>query len=436
MWCRSVVRLLPALALAAQAACTAQAPTGPGAGNGGSGGTGTGGSRPPAAGAPGTGGIGGSGGSGGSATGGSPGSGGSGGAAGTAGAPTPPRDAGGANRDGGGRPADAGGADGGPNSAGVGPTAPPPRDFQTPGIVVYWGQNGVGGRIVDPTKHEKPLADTCRDNPQYEMIVIGFVIDFFSEENADRTPRVNFSKHCTSANAFDPEHRRLYRCDEIGRGVNECQRLNKKVLISLGGAVGGYGFANDGEARTFAQTTWDLFLGGQSQYRPFSTAVLDGVDLDIESGGGTGYSAYVTRLRELMATDKSRRWYVTAAPQCPFPDAHLGPGAGKAFGDVPRQFDFLFVQFYNNFCGLFNPDFFVSSFNSWAGVGPKVMVGLPARADAGGGFVGRGTLPGVLNRVKSSPAFGGVMLWDASYDQNSDEGGALFSEFIQTQLPR
>ena len=267
------------------------------------------------------------------------------------------------------------------------------------------------------------------------MIVLAFIIDFFSAENVDRTPRTNFSSHCNSRNAYDADHKRLYRCDEIGRGVNECQRLGKKVILSLGGAVGNYGFTDDAQARMFAQTTWDLFLGGKSNFRPFSTAVLDGIDLDIEGGSPTGYGAYVTRLRELMDTDKSRKWYITAAPQCVFPDAFLGPGAGRALGQVPGLFDLLFVQFYNNVCAGTNPDFMVQTYNRWAGVGPKIVVGLPATPQAGGGHVGRGSLPGLLNRVKRTPAFGGVMLWDASYDQNSVEGGQSYGAFVKTQLP-
>ena len=243
----------------------------------------------------------------------------------------------------------------------VGPTAAPPRAFQFPGIVTYWGQNGASRVTTDVTKHEKSLAETCQDNPQYEAVIVAFVIEFFSPENVDRTPRMNFSKHCTSMNAYDADHKRLYRCDVIARGINECQRMNKKVLISLGGANGDYGFANDDEARTFAQTTWDLFLGGQHKFRPFTTAILDGIDLDIEGGGSTGYTAYVRRLRELMSGDKSRPWYISAAPQCPTPDAHLGPGAGKVLGDAPELFDFLNVQFYNNWCGGHNPGLLVSA---------------------------------------------------------------------------
>jgi chitinase len=340
--------------------------------------------------------------------------------------------------DAGGAPPPAAGPAPTPPTIDVGPTAAPPRRFQFPGIVAYWGQNGVAHQSTDPLKHEKTLAETCRDNPHYEAVIIGFVIQFFSPDNIDRTPRTNFSKHCTSMNAYDADHKRLYRCDEIARGINECQRLQKKVFIALGGAPVGaadYGFASDDEARMFAQTTWDLFLGGKHAFRPFTTAILDGVDLDIEGGGSTGYTAYVRRLRELMNADKSRSWYITAAPQCPYPDALLGPQPGKVLGDAPELFDFLSVQFYNNWCGGHNPDLLLSAFNVWAKAGPKILAGVPAASGAGNPFIPRTQLPGLLNQMKASPAFGGVMLWDASYDQNSAEGGQTFGAFVKSMLP-
>src|SRR5207253_10880397 len=129
------------------------------------------------------------------------------------------------------------------------------------------------------------------------------------------------------------------------------------------GASGGYGFTSDAQAETFAQTVWQSFMNGSSAVRPFGSAVIDGVDLDIEGGSTVGYGAFARKLRTLSAADRSRRWYITAAPQCPTPDAFLGPAAGRALGDSPQSFDYLFVQFYNNFCGYQDPAAFMTSFN-------------------------------------------------------------------------
>lgn len=59
--------------------------------------------------------------------------------------------------------------------------------------------------------------------------------------------------------------------------------------MSLGGANGVYGFANDADAESFADTLWNIFGAGESDTRPFGDAIIDGFDLDIEGGGSTGY---------------------------------------------------------------------------------------------------------------------------------------------------
>lgn len=288
-----------------------------------------------------------------------------------------------------------------------------PDPLPHPALVVYWGQNGWGGAHLDQEdRWEQSLAETCANNPHYDAIVLGFVIDFASPLNEDSLPHLNFSFHCEDP--YDDANPVLLRCPQIEAGIEACHALGKHVLISLGGASGAYGFESDAEARTFARTTWDMFMGGTHAYRPFGPAVIDGVDLDIEGGGTVGYTSYVQELRRIIDTEGGGRAYsIAAAPQCPYPDAYLG----STFDEAADAFDFVMVQFYNNYChygpsGSFN-------FEQWAGLGPEILVGLPAAAQAGGGFVPPGDLPSLLGPISSDPAYGGVMLWDASYDQNS-----------------
>lgn len=47
-------------------------------------------------------------------------------------------------------------------------------------------------------------------------------------------------------------------------------------MFSLGGASGAVSFTSDSQAQSFADTIWNLFLGGSSADRPFGSAVLDG----------------------------------------------------------------------------------------------------------------------------------------------------------------
>ena len=87
------------------------------------------------------------------------------------------------------------------------------------------------------------------------------------------------------------------------------------------------------------------------------------MDLDIEGGGSTGYAAFVTQIRS-HASGASKQYYITGAPQCPFPDANLGAVINAVgFDAVYVQFceqstipSYLYLVFItsadNNYCGL------------------------------------------------------------------------------------
>lgn len=81
-------------------------------------------------------------------------------------------------------------------------------------------------------------------------------------------PEVNFSNHCWDK--VSDEYPDLYRCPTIEEGILACQQLEKKVLISLGGAIA-YNVLNDNLAEGLAKNLWDLFLEGKgkSEIRPF-----------------------------------------------------------------------------------------------------------------------------------------------------------------------
>jgi len=165
-----------------------------------------------------------------------------------------------------------------------------------------------------------------------------------------------------------------------------------------------------------------MFLGGSSSMRPFGTAILDGVDLDIEKGTTTGYTAFVNTLRNTYFNGASKKYYISSAPQCVYPDEWLGPNPGTAFEN--GWFDYVWVQFYNNYCGV---DAYPSqfNFNTWAtwatttSLNPDVKIFVGAGADftfVGTGYVNLATLQTIAGAVGQQHAnvFGGVMLWDAS----------------------
>lgn len=220
----------------------------------------------------------------------------------------------------------------------------------------------------------------------------------------------------------------------MAEDIKTCQDKGKIVTLSMGGATGAAVFTDDAQAEDFAQTVWDLFLGGDSDTRPFGDAVLDGLDLDIEGGGSTGYIAFVKKIRAL-SDGADKPYYITAAPQCPFPDAYLGDVLNGA------EFDAVYVQFYNNACGVDHYDdanaWNFAAWDDWAkNTSPnkdvKVFVGAPADTTAANsGYVA----PDVLGKIATETmakydSFGGIMLWDASQAYANDR----FDQAIKTAM--
>jgi len=303
-----------------------------------------------------------------------------------------------------------------------------------PKNVIYWGQESDGP--------EQPLRHYC-DSGNYDIIVMGFAYEFPTPSTGDsQYPALNFASHCETA--YDDANPLLLICPGIGADITYCQSLGIEIIMSFGGGVGRYGFSSDSQAVTFATLVWNMFMEGTHPIRPFGTAIISGVDLDIEGGGTTGYVAFINQLRTYFATSQ-RNYVISSAPQCVFPDGRLGPGAGTALGEA--WFDYVWVQFYNNYCGLeFLPYLTVPQFNfdvwaGWARTGSlnknvKVFLGAPAAASAvGAGFVDITKLQAYASSVMASysDVYGGIMLWDASNSDNNGNFGALVSAIIKAQ---
>ncbi|KZP27341.1 carbohydrate-binding module family 5 protein, partial [Athelia psychrophila] len=285
----------------------------------------------------------------------------------------------------------------------------------------YWGQNSYGATHGSDTanwqqrlSHYCQASNIARDDT-IDAIPVAFLNVFF---DTGGLPSLDLSNICgvSSYPAFPGTA--LPDCDFLAADIETCQAAGKIVTISLGGGAGSYGFTSDAQGQAFADTIWNIFLGGTSTTRPFGAAVLDGVDLDIEGGGSTGYAAFVTQLRSHM-NGANKSYYITGAPQCPFPDAYLG-SVINAVG-----FDALYVQFYNNYCGLTGfsnvNDWDFGTWDSWAKTtspnkNVKIYIGAPAASTAAGsGYVDSGTLASIIQSTKSQySSFGGAMLWDAS----------------------
>ena len=158
---------------------------------------------------------------------------------------------------------------------------------------------------------------------------------------------------------------------------------------------------------------------GSNVDRPFGSSVVDGFDFDFESTANN-LPAFGAKLRSLMDGAGGKKFYLSAAPQCPFPDAADGATLDAV------AFDFVFIQFYNNYCGVssFQPgattqsSFNIDVWDKWAkgskNPNVKTFVGIPANTGAGGGYTDGDTLKQAIAYSKQYTSFGGVMMWDMS----------------------
>ncbi|KAI5956368.1 CHT2 [Candida jiufengensis] len=256
-------------------------------------------------------------------------------------------------------------------------------------VALYWGQNGALG--------QERLSHYC-DNSDADIVLLSFLNDFPDPTN------VNFANQCG-----DTYPSGLLHCQAIGEDIKTCQSQGKKVLLSLGGAAGNYGFSSAAEATAYADTLWNKFGNGQGDNeRPFDDAIVDGFDFDIELGSNTGYPELATALKSKF--DSSKQYYLSASPQCVYPDAKVGELLEK----VPL--DYAFIQFYNNYCSI-DGTFNYKTWSQFADSAPnsniELFVGVPA-TDNINGYVSSEDLAKAIDEIKCDKHFGGVSLWDAS----------------------
>lgn len=261
------------------------------------------------------------------------------------------------------------------------------RSSHAAGIAIYWGQNG----------NEGSLASTCATG-NYQFVNVAFLSSFGNGQS----PVLNLAGHCNPDNNG---------CAFLSSEINACQSQGVKVLLSIGGGAGSYSLSSADDAAQVANFIWNNYLGGQSSSRPLGDAVLDGVDFDIEAGSGQFWDELARKLKGLGQV------VISAAPQCPIPDAHLDTAIKTGL------FDLVWVQFYNNPPCMFtdgNTNNLLNSWNQWSTFpAGKLFMGLPAAPEAApsGGFIPSDVLISqILPTIKSSSNYGGVMLWSKFFD--------------------
>lgn len=274
-------------------------------------------------------------------------------------------------------------------------------------VAVYWGQSSAGS--------EQSLSDYCKSSDA-DIFLLSF-LSAFPDLNLD------LSSSCSGTSG----------CSSLGQDIETCQQEGKIVLLSLGGATGQYGFSGDDEGEQFAQTLWDTFGGGSGDNRPFGDAVVDGFDFDIENQNSKGYAALARSLKKKFQ-EGNKQFYISAAPQCVYPDASVGDLLGNA------EVDFAFIQFYNNYCSVdkqFNWDTWQKfAENSSPNKDIKLFLGLPGSSSAAGsGYISdMSTLKSTISDISGDSNFGGVSLWDASQAFDNKVDGQSYISGIKDAL--
>ncbi|KAI0883295.1 glycoside hydrolase family 18 protein [Annulohypoxylon maeteangense] len=305
--------------------------------------------------------------------------------------------------------------------------------------VVYWGQNGGG------TIENNDLSTYCTSTSGINIIVLAFLYQW---GNGATIPSGTIGQSCFISTSGEGQN-----CDALASAIKTCQSSGVKVILSLGGATASYSLSSDSEAEAIGNYLWQAYgNSGNSSgvQRPLGDVVVDGFDFDIEVNRGSEfYPAMVSALRTNFASDPSRSYYTTAAPQCPIPEPNLGVVIGNA------TFDYIWPQFYNNNnytypCALpvngnapFNYDGWVEFTASGPSKDAKILIGVPASPLASNGSPSGETyyatpeqLLTIVNSVKDESRFGGVMMWSAGFSDANVNNGCTFAQEVNSILTK
>ncbi|CAI7627436.1 unnamed protein product [Penicillium pancosmium] len=280
-----------------------------------------------------------------------------------------------------------------------------------PQTVVYWGQNG--GNTVE----NDDLSAYCSSTAGVDVIVLAFLYQY---GNGATTPAGTIGQSCSISTSGISS-----QCEKLAASIGKCQSKGVKVILSLGGAVGPYSLSSKTEAETIGQYLWDAYGNREVKnvHRPFGGNFVNGWDFDIEiSSGSQYYQHLINKLRSNFPSDPANTYYITGAPQCPIPEPNMQQMI------TSTQFDYLWIQFYNNpSCSVNGPINFRSWVDNVAGTpssDAKLFIGLPASP-----LAATGTPNGA-----HEPLFGGVMMWSAGFSDSNNINGCNYVQQTRSIL--
>lgn len=161
--------------------------------------------------------------------------------------------------------------------------------------------------------------------------------------------------------------------------------------------------------------------------RPFgSSVILDGVDMDNETGDGSYYEDFAAQLVYYFERD-TRTYYLSADPVC----GAVADGNNTSIPEsIMHWIDFLNIQFYNNDQQEIGASGFETNIKQWDNLlssiepSPKLFVGVPGGEGAAQDGVDiqnatqiSQTIAGIKDMNLAN--FGGMMIWDAGYAINN-----------------
>ena len=298
--------------------------------------------------------------------------------------------------------------------------------------VVYWGQNG--GSTVE----NNDLSTYCTSASGIDIIVLAFLYEY---GNGNTIASGTIGQSCFIATSGEGQN-----CDNIASSIPICQAAGIKVILSLGGAAGAYSLQSQADAQTIGQNLWDAYGNGQgnsSVPRPFGTAFVNGWDFDIESNSGNQYYQYmISTLRSNFPSSSTNapflnstnsQFLITGAPQCPIPEPNMNEIITAA------QFDYLWVQFYNNpgcsVNGPINFDDWKTNIANTPSANAKIFIGVPASTLGATGtssgaqyYLEPSDLATLVSQYNTDPAFGGIMMWSAGFSDTNVNNGCTYAQ--------
>ncbi|UKZ91523.1 Chitinase 2 [Trichoderma asperellum] len=297
--------------------------------------------------------------------------------------------------------------------------APYRRQTSTGLNVVYWGQNGGG------TIENNDLSAYCTAEAGIDVVVLSFLYQY---GNGVEIAAGTIGQSCSIDTSGNPSN-----CDELSAAIATCKSNGVKVILSLGGAAGAYSLSSQQEAETIGQNLWDAYGAGNGTVpRPFGSNSLDGWDFDVEASSGNQYYQYL--IAKLRSNFNGGNYVITGAPQCPIPEPNMQQII------TTSQFDYLWVQFYNNpscSVGTSTPNFddWVSNIANTPSANAKIFLGVPASPLGATGtesgakyYLEPSALNTLVGQHKDNAAFGGVMMWSAGFSDSNVNNGCTYAQ--------